>query len=211
MSTLEKEQEAIEWRRSQIISLRAKGYNQTTIAKKLGWSIPTISKDIAAINAEAKDNLKTHLETRLVIETEKIISGIEEILLDTWKDLDSDEKLSLRDKLSCRSLIKDLYAIKLNILTSAPVIQRGLNYVQMYRDKLEQLKQERDQPIEEQNTNKEGSSIQLSGSQEEELGHEHYQQPSSDSDADEGSIPSTDTDTIDKPLFEKKKPEPIYE
>src|SRR5215216_6401053 len=146
MSTQEKEQEIIEWRRSQVIALRSKGYRQVDIAKKLGWSEVTISKDVAAINEQAQENLKTHLETRLIIETEKVISGLEEILVDTWKDLDQNEStLSLRDKLSCRSLLKELYQTKLSILTSAPVIQRGLNYVQMYKDKLEQLKQDREQ------------------------------------------------------------------
>ena len=207
MSTQEKEQEAIEWRRSQVISLRAKGYNQTTIAKKVGFSEPTISKDIAWINEQAQNNLKTHLETRLIIETEKIISGLEEILLDTWKDLDNNERtLSLRDKLSCRSLLKELYQTKLNILTSAPVIQRGLNYVQMYKDKLEQLKHDREQSQQQgegQDNNKIDSNSVLVTEDEEE-------EEELTEDAENGSSVRIQ-EPKPKTLLERKKPEPIYE
>ena len=61
MSTAKKQsqQRLIEWRRAQILEYLSKGYNQATIAKMLKVNTVMVSRDMTAITAQSKNNIKT--------------------------------------------------------------------------------------------------------------------------------------------------------
>jgi Trp operon repressor len=67
-----KEQDLISLRRSKVLELLAQGYtNQREIAQMLSVSEPTVSRDIAHITRESKENLGYFVQKRLPLEIER--------------------------------------------------------------------------------------------------------------------------------------------
>jgi hypothetical protein len=60
--------ELLNWRRQKVYDLLVAGYNQTEIAQILKVSDHTIiSRDVAHIRAQAKERIKTHLFTLVLL------------------------------------------------------------------------------------------------------------------------------------------------
>ena len=67
-----KEQDLISLRRSKVMELLAQGYtNQREIAQLLNVSEPTVSRDIAHITRESKENLDHFVAKRIPLEIER--------------------------------------------------------------------------------------------------------------------------------------------
>jgi DNA-binding MarR family transcriptional regulator len=75
MST--KMQQIIEWRRAKVMELVSKGEsNQSEIARILQVDKSIISRDIAQLRQQAKDNIKRYIDERLPEEYEKCLVGL---------------------------------------------------------------------------------------------------------------------------------------
>jgi DNA-binding NarL/FixJ family response regulator len=69
-----KEQDLISLRRSKVLELLAQGYtNQREIAQMLSVSEPTVSRDIAHITRESKENLGYFVQKRYHLKLKGVI------------------------------------------------------------------------------------------------------------------------------------------
>ena len=72
------------WRRNKVNELAVKGFSQTEISKMLQISDPTISRDIEYLRQQASETIKNHIQKKLPYEYSKCISGLEEIIKESW-------------------------------------------------------------------------------------------------------------------------------
>jgi DeoR-like helix-turn-helix domain len=109
------ERRLLEIRRARVMELLSKGHtNQSEIAKLCNVSEPTISRDIAFLEIQACDSLRTHIQKRLPFLHAKAMTGINDLLLKTNDILDNAKDPKLR--LSTINTLANLYA---GILTMA--------------------------------------------------------------------------------------------
>lgn len=72
-------QTQIEWRRSKVLEMISKGYNQIEISKMLQVDVSTICRDVSYLKIQAKDNIKTYVDEKLPEEYEKCLTGLNSI------------------------------------------------------------------------------------------------------------------------------------
>jgi hypothetical protein len=132
-----KTKDKIIWRRNKVNELSIKGFSQAEISRMLQISEATISKDITFLKEEAKETIKNHIHDKLPYEYKKCISGLEEIIKESWIILAHSEKIgNTKDKISSLALIKDTYNTKMDLLTNASLLQDSIKFVEQNKDKL---------------------------------------------------------------------------
>jgi hypothetical protein len=125
-----KKQQQIEWRRNKINELSVKGYSQSEIARTLDIDKSAVSRDMIFLKEEAKDIIKNHIQDKLPYEFTKCISGLEEIIKESWiVATQADKKGNTKDKLQSLDLIKDTYNTKMDLLTNASLLQDSIKFV----------------------------------------------------------------------------------
>jgi DNA-binding transcriptional regulator LsrR (DeoR family) len=81
------QQQQIEWRRAKVMELLSKGEsNQSEIARVLQVDRSVISRDIAHIRQQSKDNIRKNID--LPEEYEKCLVGLTAILRDNYVKVD---------------------------------------------------------------------------------------------------------------------------
>ena len=134
-----KMKDKLKWRRNKVNELSVKGYSQAEISRMLQISEPTISRDIEYLKQVANENIRNHLSKKLPYEYSKCISGLEEIIKESWNvATQADKKGNTKDKLQSLALIKDTYNTKMDLLTNASLLQDSLKLVSETKDKLKQ-------------------------------------------------------------------------
>jgi DNA-binding MarR family transcriptional regulator len=122
------QQQQIEWRRAKIMELLSKGENnQSEIARMLQVDRSIISRDIAHIRQQSKDNIRRYVDERLPEEYEKCLVGLTAILREAWNT--SQQTEDRREKIQALSLAKDCYSMKLDLLTNATVVDDAIRFV----------------------------------------------------------------------------------
>jgi len=121
------QQEQIEWRRSQVLELSSMGHNQAEIAKLLRLDKSIVSRDIAHIREQCKDNIKKYIDEKLPQEYEKCLIGLTAILKESWNIAQNTQ--DKREKIQALSLAKECYNTKLELLTNATVVDDAINFV----------------------------------------------------------------------------------
>ena len=127
MQHLNSKIQQIEWRRSQVLELSSKGYSQSEIARTLQIDRSIISRDVAILREQSKQNIQKYIDERLPEEYEKCLVGISSILKEAWNTANSPEEG--KDKLHALSLAKDCYSMKLELLTNATIVEDALKFV----------------------------------------------------------------------------------
>ena len=117
----------IEWRRSQVLELSSKGLNQSEISKILQVDKSIISRDISFLRERSKQNIRKYVDEKLPEEYEKCLTGLTSILKEAWSA--SQQSSDKREKIQALSLAKDCYAMKLELLTNATVIDDAIKFV----------------------------------------------------------------------------------
>jgi len=130
------QQQQIEWRRAKIMELLSKGENnQSEIARMLQVDRSIISRDIAHIRQQSKDNIRRYVDERLPEEYEKCLVGLTAILREAWNT--SQQTEDKREKIQALSLAKECYSMKLDLLTNATVVDDAIRFVaEKTKDKL---------------------------------------------------------------------------
>ena len=125
MST--KSGQQIEWCRSKVIELRARGLSQTEIAHELRVSKQSISSDIANLREQAKGTIKEYVTEHLPEQYQICLSALDTILKHAYQILQmSDDN---REKLQAMEVFKDTHLVKLELLSNATTIDSALNYI----------------------------------------------------------------------------------
>jgi hypothetical protein len=124
----------MEWRRSQVLEMVSKGKSLTEIATILKVSISSISRDLSFLKEQAKKNIKSYIDIELPLEYNKCLVGINEILKESWSE--SLETSSPKEKRDWLVLAKESYAMKLDLLTNAEVIDKAIEFVSLRKKQL---------------------------------------------------------------------------
>jgi DNA-binding XRE family transcriptional regulator len=123
--------EQIEWRRSKIVELRARGMSQIEIAHKLQVSKQSISSDIQYLREQAKESIKEYTTEHLPEQYQVCLSALDTILKHAYEILQTSD--DNREKLQAMQLFKDTHLIKLELLSNATTIDSALNYIRNRR------------------------------------------------------------------------------
>jgi hypothetical protein len=118
----------VEWRRAKVLELTSKGNSQTEIARSLQVDLSIISRDISYIRQQSKLNIKKYIDERLPEEYEKCLVGLNSILREAWNTATNTQ--NKREKIQALSLAKECYAMKLDLLTNATVVDDAIRFVQ---------------------------------------------------------------------------------
>ena len=125
------QQQQIEWRRCQVMELSSKGFNQSELARILQLDKWTISRDIAFLREQSKQNIRKYIDETLPMEYDKCLTGLTLILKEAWKTV--HESSDKREKLQALSLAKDCYEMKLELLTYATVVDEAIKFVSAHK------------------------------------------------------------------------------
>ena len=123
-------QQQIVWRRDMVLDLSSKGLTEREIAKTLNISQTTIHRDIDILKQQAKQNISSYIDEQLPAEYQKCLAGITAIMKESWKTAaNAESNGDTRDRLQALSLAKECYAMKLDLLSSATVVERAVKFV----------------------------------------------------------------------------------
>jgi DNA-binding transcriptional regulator LsrR (DeoR family) len=121
-------QQQLEWRRAKVLELMSKGeINQSEIARILQVDRSTICRDVDYLRQQAKENIVRYVDERLPEEYEKCLAGLNSILKEAWA-ISQTEGIK-GDKIKALALAKECYAMKLEMLTNATVVDDAIRFV----------------------------------------------------------------------------------
>ncbi|MGI0043278.1 MAG: hypothetical protein ACRD47_06170 [Nitrososphaeraceae archaeon] len=129
---MSKEAERLQWRRNKVLELSSQGRSQPQIARILQIGLGTVNRDLQYLRQEAKDNITKYINERLPLEYQKCLVGLDGILAKTW-DIANNEESSERDRLQAVSIGMQAYGMKIDLLTSASVVERAVKFVEKNR------------------------------------------------------------------------------
>jgi hypothetical protein len=102
--------------------------NQSEIARILQVDRSIICRDVAYLRQQAKENISRYVDERLPEEYEKCLVGLNSILKEAWTMSQTDDSVK-SDKIKALSLAKECYAMKLELLTNATVVDDAIRFV----------------------------------------------------------------------------------
>jgi hypothetical protein len=128
MSSSMQQQQQVVWRRAKVLELLSKGEtNQSEIARILQVDRSIVCGDVAYLRQQAKENITRYVDERLPEEYEKCLVGLNSILKEAWTMSQQDNAKS--DKIKALTLAKECYAVKLELLTNATVVDNAIRFV----------------------------------------------------------------------------------
>jgi predicted transcriptional regulator len=127
--------EQLEWRRSKVVEMRARGLSQIEIARELQVSKQSISSDVQYLRNQAKEFIKEYVTEHLPEQYQVCLCALNTILKHAFEILDTSD--DNREKLQAMELFKDTLLVKLELLSNATTIDSALSYI---RDKQQQQK-----------------------------------------------------------------------
>ena len=130
-----REQDQIEWRRSQVLELSSQGQTERQIATILQVGKTTIYKDLAYLSLQARENLKVHIQDKLPEEYQKCMVGINQVLNMAWSIVNKSV-VDDKTRLQALALINDCNKYKMDLTTNGVVITDAIKYVQGKMDHL---------------------------------------------------------------------------
>jgi hypothetical protein len=123
------QQQQVEWRRAKVLELMSKGEtNQSEIARILQVDRSIVCRDAAYLRQQAKENIARYVDERLPEEYEKCLVGLNNILKEAWTMSQTDDSVK-SDKIKALALAKECYAMKLELLTNATVVEDAIRFV----------------------------------------------------------------------------------
>ena len=130
----------IEWRRSQVISMRARGMSQIEIAHELQVSKQLISLDMQYLRSQAKESIKEYVTEALPEQYQVCLTALDTILKHAYEILQDSE--DNREKLQAMELFKDTHLVKLELLSNATTIDHALEFIRSKQQQKHQKKAE---------------------------------------------------------------------
>jgi len=117
------ENDIIQSRRAEVLTLHAKGLTQKEIAEQLKVTTPTINKDLSALKEQAHERIKTFVEDIIPQEHQKTVAGIEAIIKEAWEIARTADEQSVA--LAALKVAHECYTTKLNVISDATVLDRA--------------------------------------------------------------------------------------
>jgi hypothetical protein len=131
-----REQDQIEWRRSQVLELSSQGQTERQIATVLKVGRTIVHKDLAYLSRQAKESLRTHVQDKLPEEYQKCMVGINHVLNMAWSIVNKSAVVDDKTRLQALALINDCNKYKMDLTTNGVVIADAMKFVQTNKEKL---------------------------------------------------------------------------
>jgi hypothetical protein len=119
--------EQIEWRRSKIREMQARGMNHVQIAHEFQVSKQLIGQDIKYLNQQAKNSMKEFLTEVFPGQFEICLAALDSIIDRSYKILSTTE--DNRERLQAMDMYKSTHITKLELIGSSMTIDQALNYI----------------------------------------------------------------------------------
>ena len=133
LSTKTKQQQ-IEWRRDRVLELSSQGFSQTDIATVLHVAKSIISKDMARLKQQARENLQHHIHETIPAEYQKAVNTLNQVLRMSWSIVGKTEDEKTR--LQALALINDVNKYRTELVTNGVIVHDSL---QMIQSKMEHI------------------------------------------------------------------------
>jgi transcriptional regulator len=117
----------LEWRRSKVVEMRARGLSHGEIAQQLQVSRASISSDIQYLRNQAKESIKEYVTEHLPEQYQVCLTALDAIIKRAFDILETSH--DNREKLQAMELFKDTHLVKLELLSNATTIDSALNYI----------------------------------------------------------------------------------
>jgi Trp operon repressor len=76
-SSVEQQNQQVQWRRDKVQELRSKGYSQREISQTLQVGLATVNRYLSYLRSQAKASIKKYIDERLPEEYEKCLVGFD--------------------------------------------------------------------------------------------------------------------------------------
>jgi hypothetical protein len=127
--------EQLEWRRSKVVEMRARGFSYGEIACELQVLKTSIGTDVQYLRQQAKESIKEYATEYLPEQYQVCLCALDTILKHAFDIIETSD--DNREKLQAMELFKDTHLVKLELLSNATTIDSALNYI---RNKQQQRK-----------------------------------------------------------------------
>jgi Sigma-70, region 4 len=121
--------QTLQWRRSKVLELSSEGRSQADISRILKVSVATINTDMQYLKEEAKENIKRYINERLPFEFHKCLVGLDSIVC-KMSDIINSTESNGRDVLQATSVKMQAYAMKIDLLSNATVVEKAVQFVE---------------------------------------------------------------------------------
>lgn len=122
-----------EFRIEKVRELTSKSLTQREIATKLQISVGSVNAVIKRLRAQAKDNISKYVDQTLVYEFDRINTGLEQIIKNSW--LRYDTATTDKERYMYLSLAKETYQVKAALLDSGTIIDKAIRFIQSHHNK----------------------------------------------------------------------------
>ena len=109
-------------------------------------SVGTVNRDLSYLREQAKSNIKKYIDERLPEEYEKCLVGLNSILREAWNTAQQSYEKK-REKIQALSLAKECYAMKLELLTNATVVDDAIRLYPQSRNSCQQQKKKKEEEL----------------------------------------------------------------
>jgi len=124
-----KSKQELQWRRDKIRELTIKGSTQREIASDLRISVTLVNKDLGFLRQQAKNSIQHYVDEYLPAEFQYCLDALNMIVKEMWALKTEDN----RELMQSRALIKDCCAMRIDLLSSATVVDRAVKFVDRHR------------------------------------------------------------------------------
>jgi transposase len=119
--------EQLEWRRSKVVEMRARGLSQIEIARELQVSKQSISSDVQYLRNQAKESIREYVTEHLPEQYQVCLCALDTMLKHAFDILETTD--DNREKLQAMELFKDTHVVKLELLSNATTIDSALSCI----------------------------------------------------------------------------------
>jgi len=132
-----KVEQRLRWRRDKVREYSIKGYTQRDIAAELQVPLSDVNRDLKYLRQQAKANIAHYIDEYLPAEYQNTLQTLNMIIKEMWQVHTEDA----RELMQSRALIKDCCAMRIDLLSSATVLDKAVKFVDRHRGLIPQNKQ----------------------------------------------------------------------
>jgi DNA-binding transcriptional regulator LsrR (DeoR family) len=150
LNTEERQQQAIEWRKSRVLELSSEGYSQREIAQKLQLDKSTVNRDIQFLRQQAQENLQHHIHEVVPEEYQKCMVGMKQSLKHVLEI--AETATDPKTKLQARAIANDCYKFLMEMSTNAGIVSDALKFVNQSQQKINTMQKQTAEETETEET-----------------------------------------------------------